>query len=192
VVNAAFNGHKGAMLTAVMFDEFAMAMILNSVGVAIAATLAGSKFRYSSLFEFLKTPLFPMTIVALILKDTYIPPIVMKPLTYLSAGTIPLAMISIGLSLSTGSVKKYPIPLVTMFILKMALLPGLMYLVLPYIGVTGVVQKVVVLESAMPSAVFTGVIASRYGANGAFAASAIFLSTLASVIVIPAIVMLLG
>lgn len=192
VTSAAFHGHKAAVLTAVMFDEFAMAMILNSVGVAIAATFAGAKFHYSSLLEFVKTPLFPATIVALILKDVPMPDLVMRTFGFLAAGTVPLAMISIGLSLSAGSVKHYPAPLAVAFVLKMALLPALMYFVLPHIGVTGVVGKVVVLESAMPSAVFTGVVAGRYGANSAFVAGAIFLMTLASVLVIPGVLVLVG
>lgn len=185
VVEAAFRGSKHAILTAVLFDEFAMALILNTVGIAVAACFAGSKFQKKSLLEFLKTPLFPMTVVALILKDVYIPEVIMTTLRYLAAGTVPLAMISIGLNLSTGSVKQQPLALLVALGLKMALLPFLMYLTLPLIGVTGIVAKVVVLESAMPSAVFTGVVASRYGANSKFAASAIFVTTLISVVAIP-------
>ncbi len=192
VISAAFHGHKGAVLTAVMFDEFAMAMILNSIGVAVAATFAGSKFDARNLLEFLRGPLFPATIVALILKDVYVPDLVMKTLGYLAAGTVPLAMISIGLSLSAGSVKQYPMPMLAASVLKMAVLPLLMALLLPFIGVTSEVYRVTVLESAMPAAVFSGVVAARYGANGAFAAGSIFVMTLASVILIPAVYMLVS
>ncbi len=191
VVTAAFEGNKTAILTAVLFDEFAMALILNTVGIAIAATFAGAKFRWQSLLEFLKTPLFPSTIIALILKDTYIPPVIMTTLNFLAGGTVPLAMISIGLNLSTGSVRQYPAAVGTALALKMAVLPMLMFATLPFIGVTGTVSQVVVLESAMPAAVFTGVVASRYSANGAFAAGAIFLMTLVSVLVIPAVLVLM-
>lgn len=190
VIKAAFNDNDHAILTAVMFDGFAMAMVLNSVGIAVAATFAGAKFQWGSLLEFLKTPLFPATIIALALKDVYVPEVIMQTLGYLAAGTVPLAMISIGLSLSTGSIRQYPAPLALAFVLKMALLPALMYFALPLVGVSGTVYKVAVVESAMPSAVFTGVIASRYGANGAFAAGAVFLMTLLSVLVIPGVLML--
>jgi hypothetical protein len=67
-----------------------------------------------------------------------------------------------------------------------------MYVALPLLGVTGTVQKVAILEMAMPSAVFSGIIAARYGANGAFAAAVIFVLTLASMIVLPAILLLIG
>lgn len=191
VTTAAFNGDKHAILTAVLFDEFAMALTLNTIGIAIAACFAGTKFRRESLLEFLKTPLFPATVIALILKDVYIPPLIMTTLNYLAAGTVPLAMISIGLNLSTGSVRQFPTAIGAAMILKMALLPALMYFTLPLMGVTGIVKQVVVLESAMPSAVFTGVVASRYGANGAFAAGAVFLMTMASVLTIPGVLLLI-
>lgn len=192
VVSAAFNNHEGAVLTAVMFDEFAMAMILNSVGIAVAAAFAGSRFEWANLVEFVRTPLFPATVVALMLKDVPIPEVVMTTLGFLSAGTVPLAMVSIGLSLSAGAVKRYPGPMLVASVLKMAVLPGLMFLLLPLIRVSGVVGKVAILESAMPAAVFSGVVAARYGANGPFAAGAIFLMTLASALVIPAVLMLMG
>lgn len=192
VTKAAFPDNDHAVLTAVMFDEFAMATVLNSIGVAVAASFAGSRFEWGNLLQFLKTPLFPATIVALALKDAYVPMIIMDTLGYLAAGTVPLAMISIGLSLSGGSLKTYPAAFGVAFLLKMALLPVIMYYTLPLIGVTGVVSQVVVLESAMPSAVFTGVVAARYGANGAFAAGAVFLMTLASVLVIPGVLALIA
>lgn len=191
VVNAAFNGDGHAMLTAVLFDGFGMSLAINTVGVAAASCFAGSKFEWRSLLEFLKTPLFPMTVIALIFRTAYVPPIIMKTLSLLAAGTVPLAMISIGLNLSAGPMTRYPGPLAVAVVLKMAILPLLMFHLLPLIGVTGTVGKVVVLESAMPCAVFTGVVAGRYGANGAFAASAVFVMTLVSVVWIPGVLMLL-
>ena len=48
-----------------------------------------------------------------------------------------------------------------------------------------------ILESAVPSAVFTGVVASRYKANGEFAAAAVFISTIISAAWIPAVLMMM-
>lgn len=192
VVTAAFPGSKHAMLTAVMMDQFCMRMVLTSVGVAVASGFAGMRFEWSSVLEFFRSPLFPATVLALALKDVDLPPVVTDAIGYLAAGTVPLAMISIGVSLSVGSVKAYPAAIVVAFLLKMVLMPALMYVALPLLGVTGTVQKVAILEMAMPSAVFSGIIAARYGANGAFAAAVIFVLTLASMIVLPAILLLIG
>ncbi len=190
MVGAAFPDDSRAMPSAVMFDEFAMAMIMNSVGVAVAASYAGKCFQWSSLLEFLKTPLFPATVVGLALRNAYIPPVILKTLGFLAAGTVPLAMLSIGLSLSATSLKKYPAPLGVGFLLKMVVLPFLVAAALPLVGVTGIVKQVSILLSAVPTAVISGVIAGRYGANEEFVAGAIFVTTLLSVAVLPVVLIL--
>lgn len=190
IVSAAFPDNKQAMPAAVMFDEFGMALMLNSVGIAVAATFAGRHFQWSSMLEFLKMPLFPATVVSLVLRTVYIPPVILGTLGFLAAGTVPLAMISIGLSLSASSLKKYPGPLAVSFVLKMIVLPLLVSAVLSLVGVTGVVRQVTILESAVPTAVLTGIIAGRYGANEEFVASAIFVTTLMSVVLLPAVLIL--
>ena len=53
-------------------------------------------------------------------------------------------------------------------------------------------HQVGVLESGMPSAVMTGVLASKFGANGRFVAGVIFVSTLLSIVTIPTILLMLG
>ncbi len=190
MVAAAFPHDGRAMPTAVMFDEFAMAMVLNSVGVAVATCFAGKRFEPKALLEFLKTPLFPATIIALALRTVYVPQVIMKTLEFLAAGTVPLAMISIGLSLSGGSLKKYPAALGVSFLLKMIALPLLVWIALPLIGVSGTVKQVTILESAVPPAVVAGVIAGRYGANEEFVAVAIFAMTMLSVVMMPAAMVL--
>lgn len=185
VVTAAFRNERDALLCAVMFDEFAMAMILNSAGVAIAIAASGARFEWRNVLEFLKSPLFPATVIALAMRKLAIPGFLMSTLEYLAAGTVPLAMISIGLTLSTGTIRSYPLPILFALILKMIVLPVLVWLSLSVLGIQGVVRQVSVLESAMPSAVFSGVVAARFGANGSFAAAAIFVMTMFSVILIP-------
>lgn len=191
MVQAAFNDDGQAKLAAVMFDSFGMSIILYTVGVVIATSFADTEFKWKDLLGFLRTPLLPATIVALTFREADVPQLLLNSLDYLGGATVPLAMISIGLSLSTGSVREYPLPLAAAAVLKMGVLPLLMVLTLPLIGVHGIVYKVCVLESAVPAAVFTGVVASRFGANGRFAAGAVFLGTLLSVATIPFVLSLL-
>lgn len=192
VVTAAFRGDETAIFTAVLFDSFSMALALNSIGIAAAACFSGSQFEWRSLLEFLRTPLFPAMVIALLLRNVYVPEVIMITLNYLAAGTVPLAMISIGLNLSAGSLQKHPGAIAVAVALKMVVLPALMLAFLPIAGVAGVVREVAVLESAMPTAVFAGVVAARYGSNGAFAAGVIFVSTLLSIVWIPAVLTILG
>ncbi len=182
----------GQCSRAVILDEFGMNLILVTLGVAIAMRVARLKGDGGGLLGMLKQPPFAATVAALCLRRVDMPPTVMKTLGYLAAGTVPLAMISIGLVLSSGPLKKFPAALTAAFVMKMLLLPILMILGLRLLGVGGTVRQVAVLEAAMPSAVMSGVLSRRIGANGQFAACAVFVTTLASVAAIPLVLTLLA
>ncbi len=192
VIKAAFNGNDVGILSAVMLDNFMMAITLNTVGIAVASSFSGAKFHWGQSLSFFKTPLFPVTIIALLLRKTPMPDIVLQTAGHLAAGTIPLAMISIGLSLSVGALRQYTLPIIASIILKMAILPALMATTLYFIGVQGIVRQVAILECAMPTAVFAGVVAGEFGKCRQFAASTIFLSTMLSVISIPIVISLIS
>ncbi len=191
LVHAAFGTDPKAMISAVMLDSFGMANILITVGVAIITTLAHEKFNFRNSLEFLKTPLLWAAIISLLLRKVAMPELVMTVLDYAAKMTVPLAMISIGLCLQARSVSKQPVALGVALFMKLAFLPCLMYIALPWFGVTGVVANVGVLLGATPSAVFSGILSERFGADGEFAASVIFASTLLGIVVIPLVLMAL-
>ena len=185
LISAIFPHSKSAMLTAVLFDFIAMRLPLLTIGVVIAATFAGDKFRWSNLNELWKMPALWAMVIALITKDMYIPDVLLKTFKILGDATTPMAMLSIGLSLSTSSIKKYPIVYMVVFILKMMALPLAVWFITLHIGVSGIIRDVVIIQSITPTAVNAGVIASKYGKCGEFAAGAVFLTTLASIGMIP-------
>lgn len=193
VTLGAFPHHGEAIASTVMIDQFAMALPLYSIGVVIAASFASgsSKFDKRQLLEFLKTPLFPATVLALIFRTTPVPAALMTALTYLGNATIPLAMISLGLSISRMPVKSVTVPFTVAFLLKMVAMPIIAFFALRWAGIGGIVRDVAVLESGMPTAIMAGVLANRYGSNGPFVSGAIFLMTLLSILTIPAILTLL-
>jgi hypothetical protein len=173
-----------------MFDEFGMALPLYCIGIGLASAFGGSRFELSGVLAFFRTPAFPAAVVALLLRNQTVPQPILTALSYLGAATVPLAMISLGLMLTGRHVVSSARPLLAVCVLKMGLMPVLVYLGMRAIGAAGTVYEVSVLEAAMPSAVMSGVIAARYGANGAFAASAIFLTTILSVAAIPFVLLL--
>ncbi len=191
LVAAAYGHDPKAAISAVMIDSFGMANVLYTVGVAIITTLAHSEFRLRNSLELLKTPLLWAAIISLLLRKVAMPELVMTILDYAAKMTVPLAMISIGLCLQARSVTKQPVALGVALFMKLAFLPCLMYIVLPRFGVTGVVANVGVLLGATPSAVFSGILTERFGADDQFAASAIFASTLLGIVVIPLVLMAL-
>jgi len=191
-VTAVFDGNKAAIQSAVMIDSIGMRPLLCTVGVSVATCFAGQKFDWRNMLEFIKTPLLPALLIGLALRSVYIPDPIMKAVTFMGAATVPLSMLSVGLNLSTGSAKKWPIAISTAVVLKLAALPAIIYFGLPLFGIEHTVAKTAVLEMAMPSAIFGGVIAGRYGANKEFVAGAIFVSTLLSVVAIPTVLAILA
>jgi len=190
VTAAAFKGDDSAILTAVMFDSFGMALPLYTIGAAVAISFAGARFEWRNLLQFIKSPLLPSTIVALALRKAYVPPVLMTTLEYMGAATVPLSMISIGLSLRASQVKKQPLALLVATVMKLAVLPLAMFFVLPVFGIGGVERQVTIMECAMPAAVFTGVIAGRFDCAEDFAAAAVFATTLLSVLTLPIVLTL--
>jgi len=191
VIKTAFT-QKAALLTAVMYDEVAMALPLYTLGVAIASGFAGERFDRKQFVRVLTLPSMIAIPVGLILRPVALPLPLLTSIRYLSEGTIPLVMISLGLSLSARSLKGYAAPVLAACALKMILLPFLTYHSLRAGGVNGVMLQAGVLESGMPSAVMTCVIAAKFGANAKFVAAAIFVSTLLSIAAIPTVLAMLG
>ena len=191
VVQAAFH-ERGALVTAALYDELAMALPLYTLGALIAAGLAGEKVEGKQLLRVFKLPALLAIPVALLLRPVAIPEPLLAAIRYLGNGTIPLVMISLGLSLSARSLKGLAVPVLAVCVLKLGVLPLLTHYALQFGGVTGVMHKVSVIEAGMPSAVMTSVIASQFGANARFVAGAIFVSTLLSIAAIPAGLIILG
>ena len=191
VVQAAFQ-RKSALVTAALYDELAMALPLYTLGVLIAAGFAGERVKRGQLLAVLKLPALWAIPAALLLRPLALPEPLLAAIGYLGCGTIPLVMISLGLSLSAKSLKGLAAPVLAVCVLKLGVLPLLTHYTLQAGGVTGTMHQVGVLESGMPSAVMTGVLASKFGANGRFVAGVIFVSTLLSIVTIPTILLMLG
>lgn len=188
---AAFH-NKGALVTAVLYDMFAMALPLYIVGSMIAAAFSGERVEARRILRMLLMPVLLTVPIALILRPVTVPAPIMSSITYLSNGTIPLVMISMGLSLSSRSLKGYVAPAAVACVLKLGMLPLISYFAYRSVGLTGVTYQSAVMESAMPTAVMAGVIAGKFGANSSFLAGVIFVSTLIGLATIPMTLVILG
>jgi len=191
VVQAAFQD-KAALVTAALYDELAMALPLYTMGALIAASFSGTRVDRAQLVRVLTLPSLIAIPVALVVRQVSIPAPVISAIRYLAAGTVPMVMISLGLSLSGRSLRGMALPVAVTCTLKLAVLPLLTYYAARWAGLSGVVHQSTVLESAMPSAVMTCVIASKFGADAKFVAGVIFLTTLLSIGTIPISIIILG
>ncbi|HIQ39389.1 MAG TPA: transporter [Methanothermococcus okinawensis] len=114
-----------------------------------------------------------------------IPTFLVDILNYLSKATVPLIMISLGLSLSPSSTKfgiKYGI---IALLVRMGVAPLLAVILSMMFFLEGLERNVLILQSAMPSAMMSLVFSLLYRLDVKLVASACFITTIASLILLP-------
>ena len=199
VVAAAFPRNALAMPAVVMVDQLGETICMYSIGIAIAMAFGShANGGFKAAMGFLKAPLFLAMVLVFALRlpginRIQIPGFILctaagQPngvINYLADATIPLAMLSLGLTITRVPMKSIAVPFIVACALKFAAMPLLNLLGLHLTGVSGTVGQVAMLEAAMPAAIMTSVVAGRYGSNAKFASAAVFLMTLMSIGIIP-------
>jgi predicted permease len=172
-------GPEGLEAAAIVFVT--IALLTSLFGIWIAKGENG-------LSEALRMPLLYGSAGGLALAATRVelPRLVMEPIEMLGAMAIPLMLLTLGIQLRRLQVRNVRHALVAVGVrMGGGFALGLGFVTL--LGVDGVDRQVLLLDSAMPAAVINVVISQRYGADPELVASAVVLSTLASVAVIPAV-----
>lgn len=171
-------GPEGLEAAAVIFVT--MAILNSTVGIWIAKGEDGFS-------EVVRMPLVYGSVGGLSLATTGVtlPRVIMEPVEMLGAMAIPLMLVNLGMQLRTLAVGDFRHSLIAVAI-RMVGGPALASLFVVLFGVGGIERNVLLLASVMPSAVINAVMAQRYGTDPALVASAVVISTLASVVTIPA------
>ncbi|TYB88893.1 MAG: AEC family transporter [Kosmotoga sp.] len=121
-----------------------------------------------------------------------LPSAIQSSVTLLGDSTTPMAMLVVGALLAetkiTKALKETKLQIYT--IIKLAIIPAAMYLVLTFLGFSGVVRAIPVILSGMPAAVNSAVFARKYESDYHFGSRGVFISTLFSLISIPLIILL--
>lgn len=112
-------------------------------------------------------------------------------LQYLSGAAIPIIMISLGLSLEVGGLKNYLGVASFISVIRLVVSPLIAISIIYIMGLTGLESKVTILESGMPSAMLSLVLAVNYELDIKAAAACIFLSTVLSMISLPILIYLI-
>ncbi|NYB51527.1 MAG: AEC family transporter [Methanobacteriaceae archaeon] len=112
-------------------------------------------------------------------------------LDYFDGAAIPLIMISLGLSLEFKGIKEYFDAASFVSAIKLVISPLIALFIVSLVGLSGLDRTVTIVEAAMPSAMFTLVLAITYDLDVKVAAACIFLSTALSMISITALILML-
>ncbi len=159
------------------------------------AAASGEKRRWTQSLRFLGSP----TVVGLFLGvlivwfDVTPPSFAMSYLGYMSGVVSPMALVLAGYIIYEMGLKSIRLDrdLALMLLMRFVVSPGLYFLCCTALGVNGLARDTFLVEAAMPVVTQSVVAASQYGADDRFAAEGAALSTLASFLVIPALMVLL-
>lgn len=164
-------------------------ILLYSVGIFIAA---GRGWR-DNLKAMLKVPTLYAALIALVLNllQIEIPVLVARPLDFIGSMVIPAVVLTLGYSLAGVKITSLSVTLWASLI-RLAGGFGIGLLMVYLLDITGIARSVVILMSAMPAAVNTYTIAAKYKNEPDLVASVVMVTTIASLLIIPVLLRVLG
>ena len=132
--------------------------------------------------------------LVLVMLQIKLPAFLASDLQYLGNLTTPLSMIFIGLSVSHVGVKQLVLGKDQLLILlgRFLVAPLLMATIVYWVPLPSLMKQVFIIQSAMPVMTNAPVVASLYGADSDYAAVMVTETTLATMVVIPILMLLMG
>jgi hypothetical protein len=104
---------------------------------------------------------------------------------------IPVLLLALGLQLKEAGKLKFGSDVFLVSLIRLIAGPAIAFVVIPLVGLSGIDASVGILQSAMPSAVLTAIIAMENDIVPAFVTSVICVSTLLSLISLTIVMALL-
>jgi len=182
---------KDALAHASLF-YVSMSLLSYSLGTLIASM--GTTGLRQSLINMLKIPTLYAALLALVFANQgwNLPLPISRTVELMANATIPTMLVVLGMQLQaarwTGQFKA----LTAAVSVRMLAAPAAAFLLSPYFGLSGPAFQAGMLESAMPSAVLTIVLATEYQAQPAFVTFVVLVSTLLSPLTLTPLMYLLG
>ena len=132
--------------------------------------------------------------LALVMLQIKLPAFLASDLQYLGNLTTPLSMIFIGLSVSHVGVKQLVLGKEQLLILlgRFVVAPLLMATIVYWVTLPSLMKQVFIIQSAMPVMTNAPVVARLYGADSDYAAVMVTETTLATMVVIPILMLLMA
>ena len=178
---------EDALPYAVVYDQFGAFLIMSTFGLWVLARYGGEAVpspREMARKVLLFPPLWAL-VVGLTVMPASPPSWIDGALLRLSEALLPLAMLTIGLSVRFALPRDELKPLAAGLVLKLALMPALALLLVPLLGMTGDMARTTVLEAAMPSMVTAGALAIAQGMAPRLAAAMVGYGLLLSLVTLP-------
>ncbi len=172
------------LIRGVFFDVGSMIMF-TGLGLVMLFVFGGSYklvFRKVLSFPLIWAFIFALFFVFFGLK---LPDTVLTILNYFSALTIPLIMISLGLTLDFSTIKDYFLDASIVSFIRLIIVPFIGIFLLNFFAFEGLDRIVLIVDSALPSGMLVLTYAIIYDLNFKRTAAVIFLSTILSLGTLP-------
>lgn len=168
---------------------------VNTVGILTGVGLAS--IRHHSAVRSIAAAVFSPLALAVIpalfvnLSDTALPLWLDRPVSLLAAALIPVMLLTLGVQIA-GMPRALPHGLVSVPIgIKLILTPLVAFGAASLLGLEGVAADVVILQAAMPAAVFTSLIALEHELEPDYVTAVVLTGTLVSALTLPVVITLL-
>ena len=182
-------GEAGLEMAVVLFVTVAT---LGATASVVVASLAGGSARRALRAPFGYPALYAAVAgLAVNRWDVDLPTTIEAPIESLAAAAVPAMLVVLGLQLSRGlDVRGEVVDTAMTNALRLLLAPAVAVAATFALGMEGVPQRVVIVLSGMPTAVFATILATEFGAQPRFVTRAVVTSTLASVLTLTVLITL--
>jgi len=167
------------------------ALLMYSVGVVVASSGRSSIGRAAQ--GLLKVPaMWGLVAAALLLwTGARLPTGVERPIELLSSAAIPTMLLVLGMQLERSAWPARPGLVATAALLTLVVAPVLGFALAALLGLTGAARQAVIVESAMPSAVITTILALEFDVAPAFVTAVVVVTTAVSPLTVAFLIALL-
>lgn len=164
----------------------------NSLGVLIGS--AGRQPLHKAILQTLKLPLVYAVLAALLFRsiEFSLPLPLQRPIDLLASATVPIMLVVLGMQISKSGLPQRKGLLLTAVFLRLGVSPILGWFLASAMNLTGVTYNVGILQSAMPTAVMSTIIAMEFDSEPRFVTGAVLVSTLLSPFTLTPLLALLG
>lgn len=194
-------GNFGLAICAFAFGEAVLPIAgivmvtVNTLGILTGVGLA--TVRHGSIFKAVGTAIVSPLALAVVpalgvnLTDAVLPIWLDRPISLLAAAMIPVMLLTLGVQLAgmprTVLSARISIPI----LIKLIAAPLVALGAVTLLQLDGIAANVVILQAAMPAAVFTTLIALEHDLEADYVTSVVLVGTLASAVTLPVVISLL-
>lgn len=167
------------------------AVLTYTVGVFLAS--AGKRSAWEALKGILRVPAVYGVLAAAAVRgaDLAVPLAVMRPIELLSGAAIPCMILVLGMQLERGSWPARPGLVGLAVLLSLAVTPLVALGAAAVLGLEGPARQAAIVQSAMPSAVLTTILALEFEVAPSFVTACVTLSTMVSPISVTLLIAML-